>query len=195
MSELVSTLMSQFGGQVIDSMSSKVGANKSQTQAALGAVLPILMNGLAKNASNPDGLNSLKNALSKDHDGSILDNLSGFLSHPQASKGESMLNHILGQKSGNVQKYISDDSGLDASQVSSIMQMAAPLLLGFLGKQNKTSDSDQLGGLLSSLTGSISQQQPQTQSIISQLLDSDNDGSIVDDVAELGVSFLGKFFK
>jgi len=39
------------------------------------------------------------------------------------------------------------------------------------------------------------QQAPQNQSVIEQLLDSDNDGSIADDVAQLGMSFLGKMFK
>ena len=72
---------------------------------------------------------------------------------------------------------------MDASSIASILKIAAPIVMGFLGKQtaqNRVSDANGLNSLLGGMLGG---QPKQNQSLITTLLDSDGDGSILDDVA------------
>lgn len=191
-------LTSQISEKIADSL----GMDKQKTQSVLAGALPVFLSALKSNSQTPEGEKALQNALNKDHDGSILENLNGYLENPAQGKGESILKHVLGDKKDNVTQYLSNDSGLDAGSIGKIMEVASPILMGMLGKQNASQAENQnpnanvgIGGLLSQLTGTLNQQSPQTQSIVTQLLDKDGDGSIVDDISEMGMSFLGKMFK
>ena len=199
MSDLISGLMGQFGGQALSQLAGSIGGSEESTQSALGAALPILVSAMAKNASTPEGAQSLNNALDKDHDGGILDNISGFLGDGgNEAAGSGILGHLLGAKQQNVEKYVADDSGLSAESVGKLLKFAAPLVMGYLGKQKKQESgtgNDLVSSLLSSALSNNKQAAPQSQSVIEQLLDSNNDGSVVDDVAKLGMSFLGNMFK
>ena len=195
MSVNLESLMQVFGGDVLEKMSGQIGADKNQTQAALGSVLPLLVSAMAKNSATPQGASALQGAIEKDHDGSILNNLSGFLGGGGAeSAGAGILGHILGGNQNSVQKYVSEDSGLSSDAVGSLMKMAAPILMGSLGAQSKSSGGG-IGDLLGALSGQVAQKAPESQGIFAQLLDSNNDGSVVDDVAKLGMSMLENFFK
>ncbi|HEX2640831.1 MAG TPA: DUF937 domain-containing protein, partial [Pyrinomonadaceae bacterium] len=61
----------QQGSEAVDQISQSVGADQSSVSTAIQAALPMLVNGLANNASTPQGAESLNNALEQDHDGSI----------------------------------------------------------------------------------------------------------------------------
>ena len=127
-------------------------------------------------------------ALGGKHDGSILDNLGGLFNggvdDDVQQDGEGILGHILGNSRPNVENALSQKSGMDAGSVAQILKVAAPILMGVLGKQTRqsnVSDSSGLGSLLGGMMGS--QSAPQDQSFIESLLDADGDGSIIDDVA------------
>ena len=160
------------------------------------------MGALAKNASTPDGANALSNALDRDHDGSVLDNLMDIMQgnqQPQNSKavnGAGILNHVLGNKQNSAVNMISKMSGLDNNKTGSLMTMLAPVIMASLGKAKRTNGLD-AAGIASLLSGTVSQQKQSnpTMSLVTQFLDSDGDGSIVDDVANIGMKFLGGLFK
>ena len=73
---IVSEIQKQLGPDAVESIGRQLGADTQTTSNAIGMALPMLLGGLAKNASNPQGASSLNSALSA-HDGSILDNLGG----------------------------------------------------------------------------------------------------------------------
>ena len=50
MTDILSTLMSQLGPSAIQQISQQLGADQSQTQAAVSAVRPTLRTSLANNA-------------------------------------------------------------------------------------------------------------------------------------------------
>ena len=52
--------------------------------------------------------------LAKDHDGTILDNLGGFLSNSDNGPGAGILKHVFGDKRSMVEAGLSQMSGLDA---------------------------------------------------------------------------------
>ena len=74
--------------------------------------------------------------------------------------------------------------------------MLAPMVLGMLGKQKKTQGLD-LAGIASMLSGTVTQQKQANPAmgLISSFLDKDGDGSIMDDVAGMGMKVLGNLFK
>ncbi len=90
-------LSQQLTGGFIDQISNQLGgADKRQTATATSAILSTLMGALARNASTPDGAAALSNALEKDHDGSLLDNLGGLLGGASGGGQAGGLGGLLG---------------------------------------------------------------------------------------------------
>ncbi len=200
---IMDMLQSQLSGGLVDQLSQQIGgADREQTATAASGIVTTLVSALARNAASQDGAASLSNALDRDHDGGILDNLMGMLSgnvQPQnerAANGAGILNHILGDRQGGVSNMVSQMSGLNNNQTSQLMTMLAPIVMGMLGKTKRENGLDE-GGLASLLNGTVSQQQNSnpTMALVTSFLDSDGDGSIVDDVANMGMKFLGGLFK
>lgn len=189
MSGLLDLLNSPMGKQLISGVAGQTGQSSDKTASLLSMAMPVLMGAMKRNASTPQGAEGLLNALNSKHDGGILDNLGGLfgggVDQSVMDDGAGILGHILGGKQPQVQNALSQKSGIDASTVGTILQVAAPLLMGMLGKQTKqqnVSDSSGLGDVLGSLLGGGGQANQQ-QSLIESFLDSDGDGSILDDVA------------
>ena len=127
-------------------------------------------------------------ALSNKHDGSLLDNLEGFfgggIDKEAINDGGKILGHVLGNKQSNVANALGAKTGIDASSVSQILKIAAPLLLGFLGKKKRQQSVHDSSGLEGFLGGMLRANTPQhEQNFLSSFLDADGDGSIIDDVA------------
>lgn len=177
-----------MGKQLISGVAGQTGQSEDKTAGVLSMALPLLMGAMKRNTSTPGGAQGLMNALSSKHDGSILDNLGGLFSggvdQNVMDDGAGILGHILGSKQPQVENALSTKSGLDAGSISQILKVAAPILLGFLGKQTRqqnVSSPDGLNGLLGGLMGGGNSANQQ-QSLIETFLDSDGDGSVLDDL-------------
>lgn len=184
-----------IGQQATQLISSQLGIDANQAQSAVGLALPTLLNALNKNASTNEGAASLYNAITKDHANGGVEDLVGMAQNALSSgEGSSILKHILGGLQPNVENAISQNAGIGGGQAGQILQILAPLVLKTLGNQTQSQGLD-IGGLAGLLTNVVSNQQqqtaPQQNDIISQLLDRDKDGSVIDDVAGL----LGNLFK
>ena len=197
MSEILEALTQQFGGDVLNSISNQTGVNRSQAGSVLGAALPILVGALAKNTSQSQGAESLHQALAKDHDGSILNDLGGFIQNANNGPGAGILGHVLGGRRAGVEQAIGRQTGVDANSIGSILEIAAPILMGMLGKQQRSSqiDSGGIADLLQNSAGQLARQSPKGGDLLTQFLDQDGDGDISDDVTKIGIDMLGKFFK
>lgn len=187
------------GDQALQQISNQVGAEPSLVNSAIQMALPAILGGLANNASTPEGAESLNSALDQ-HDGSILDNLGGLGSMifgggqqpappPQTNAG-GILGHIFGNSQGQVAQQVSQQTGLGTGQVAQILMMLAPIVMGYLGQQKQSQglDAGSLGGLLGGLMGGGQQQASAgnpMMNILGNLLDSDHDGSAVDDIASM----------
>ena len=91
-----------------------------------------------------------------------------------------------GGKQATAEQTISKTSGLDAgAQAANLLAMAAPLIMGFLGRQKKQQgfDAGQLASMLGGARDDMVKKQPDAMSALAGLLDSDGDGSVMDDVA------------
>jgi hypothetical protein len=199
---LTDLLQGTISEGMIDQLSQQLGGvDQKQTAVAASGIVSTLMGALAKNASTEEGAAALNNALERDHDGSILEDVMGLLggqtqpSNSSMLNGAGILNHVLGNKQGGAIEMISKLSGLDSSKTGNLMTMLAPVLMGALGKTKREQGLD-VSGLASLLSGEVNQhkQGNPTMSLITKFLDSDGDGSIVDDVAGMGMKILGNFF-
>ena len=193
MSSILDLLNSDVGKQIIGGASAQSGQSADKTASVLNMALPFLLGAMKKNSASPEGAAGLLGALTNKHDGSILDNLGGLfeggVDDAVQQDGAGILGHILGGSQPKIENALSQKSGMDAGAVGQILKVAAPILMGILGKetrQNNVSDSDGLGNLLGGLMGSG--QQKEEQSFIEALLDADGDGSIIDDVAGMVLS-------
>ncbi len=210
MFSLQDLLGGEQGNQAVDQISQNVGADSSLVNSAISMALPALINGLANNASTPDGAQSLNNALEEDHSGGgVLDNLGGLAGMifgggqaappPRQADAGGILGHILGNSQGQVAQEVSQKSGLGMGQVAQILMFLAPIVMGYLGRQKQQQGvgAEGLGGLLGGLLGGQSQAQAAPQSsgnammdMASSMLDSDHDGSAMDDIASMAFKYM-----
>ena len=139
---LLETLTSQLtGGSALGAISKLLGENETTTKTGIGAALPILMGSVIKSGSTPDGASSLMNLLkSGGYDGSALNNLSGLLgggatTNSLLNSGGGLISSLLGDKVGSIVNFISNLTGMKGGSISSLLNLAAPLLMGSIGKQ------------------------------------------------------------
>jgi hypothetical protein len=186
------------GDQAVDQISQQVGAEPSLVNTAIQAALPSILGSLANNASTPQGAESLDNALTNDHDGSLLDNLGslgGMIFNqqtptPRQADAGGILGHILGQDQGPVAQEASQKSGLPIGQVAQILMMLAPIVMAYLGRQKQEQNvgADGLGGLIGGILGGG--QSGGIGGLASSVLDRDHDGSAIDDIASMAFSYV-----
>ncbi len=189
MSGLLDLLSGPMGKQLISGVAGQTGQPEDKTADVLSMAMPLLLGAMKKNTSDPQNAAGLMNALSSKHNGSILDNLGGLfqggVNNDVISDGAGILGHVLGNKQSTVENAISQKSGVDAGSVAQILKIAAPIVMGFLGRQKSQGNVSDANGL-SSLLGSMLGGQPQqNQSLITSLIDADGDGSVLDDVADM----------
>ncbi|MEZ4617776.1 MAG: DUF937 domain-containing protein [Caldilineaceae bacterium] len=192
MNDLLGTLSQQVGGQVARQMSRQLGTDVSTTESAINAALPMLLGAISRNAATPEGATALNKALDQ-HDGSMLEDLLGVVtSQDKINDGAKILGHVFGNKQANVQQGLSQMSGLSADNSAQLLAMLAPVVMGALGQTKRTSGLDADG--LSVLLGGQRQQIDSSLGGLAGLLDFDGDGSIVDDVMNIGSKMLGGLF-
>lgn len=157
MSNAIETILSQLGEGGLEQLASKVGADKSQVSGAIEQAIPTLMSAISKNTQNAGGASGFLSALDRDHDGSILDDIGALIQNPDAFKGNGILQHILGDKQGNVEQQLSAQSGISGSGMHNLLQMIAPLVMGYLGKQKKENaggfDMSDISAMIGNLSG------------------------------------------
>jgi hypothetical protein len=190
---MAATLLEQLTGEQLGALTEALGTDSRQTQAAIAAALPMLLKGLARNASAGDGASSLGRALARDHDGSLLDDLGGFLRQPDLAEGDGILRHVLGDRQKAIEAGVSTSSGLNIAKVGPLLATLAPILLGALGRRQRSESLDDRGlaDLLGLESQAVEAAAPELGGL-TQLLDRDGDGSVSDDVATMGADLLGK---
>lgn len=191
MEQIMSFLNGDLGEQLTAGISQQTGVSAAETQSVVSTALPALLGALQNNASNGQGAQGILQAIGSKHDGSILDNLSGFLGKNDTADGNGILKHMLGDKRGALEQGISAKTGVSAATVSKILAMLAPIVMGYLGKQSRSKNvndgnglNDLLGGLLGGQSGG---------NVLGGLLDQNGDGKLgIDDVGGLLGGFFGK---
>jgi len=160
--DLTNILMSQLGDGGLEAIAGQIGADKNQTQQALSGIVPSLLGAMTNNSQSQSGASGLLGALDKDHDGSIFDDLGGFIGNFNNGPGDGILKHVLGDRRPQVEQGLSQKTGLNSSQIGNLLKIAAPMIMGYLGKQKRENSSGGfdlggIAGLLGGLTKSADQ--------------------------------------
>lgn len=198
-----------FQGQIndvlVDQISNQFGIkDRSQAESAVEGGFTTLLNAISRNVATPSGAEGLAGAIDRDHDGSILDDISGFLGGSRQSSNANMLNgsgilkHLLGGQQNQVVDMLGKATGLDKSQSGQMLMSLAPVVMGMLGRQKKANNLDQtsLADLVTRGTENFNRQSPTNTSLITKMLDQDGDGSAMDDIMSMGAKALfGSIFK
>ena len=190
---LLDMLQQRLGGDAVNQISNRIGADPGTTGNAIDAALPLLISAMARNAGDSSQAQSLAKAVSDDHDGSILDDVPGYVGRASEKPGAGILRHVLGGRQQAVQQGLSQATGLDAGKAGTLLTMLAPLVMGAIGRTKRENSLD-AGGISTLLTGEqehLKQSAPGVMGALGRFLDQDNDGSVMDDVSGL----LGKAFR
>lgn len=218
MNDLTSSVMAQLDSSHIRSIAQQLGVSPDQAGQAVQQALPLLLGGLARNASNPQGANALYSALERDHTGVDIGGLLGSVlgggnsgsgigdvlgavlggggGGRNADAGGAILGHIFGGRRDRAAQGLGQTSGLGGAGAAQLLAMLAPLVMSVLGNmsRDKGLSSSDLGGLL----GQENQrnQQSGVGGLLTGVLDSDGDGELsLSEMMQAGAGLLGAFGK
>ncbi|WP_294302018.1 DUF937 domain-containing protein [uncultured Chryseobacterium sp.] len=161
---LIDLLTGNTGNQVAEQAENKFGISKTQIIALLAVAAPLIISYLKNKSQDAHEAEALNNALDKDHDGSILDDVSQ--ADARQSEGGSILNHIFGEEKPNVENRLSQNTGISIDKIGPILSMLAPVIMGYIGreKQQNNVGAGGLGDLLGGILGNASNESQQHQS-------------------------------
>ena len=194
MASLAESLLQQITAAHASTGGGALAADGAAARTGLAAAIPAIITALGRNAQSKDGAKSLHDAIATDHDGSVIDNLGAYLQNPNLDDGDGILKHALGGQRDTVQAGLSQQTGLDMNTIAKLLQMAAPLVLGMLAKQQqqKNLSAEDLSGLLNEERQQVAQQNPDLMDMLSGMLDQNKDGGFMDDLQGMAGKLFGK---
>ena len=175
MNLLNTILESGLDENILSSLSNKSGIDTNSVQSLISELAPKLLNGAKQNLAADSDSSELINMISNTN----LDNLKENANEIDSLDNINMLGQLfssLNENENDVAKELSSKSGIDASSISSLLPLIAPLIMGALNKQTNLDQTD------TSDTNSIT-------SMLSDFIDQDNDGSVVDDLMGMAKKF------
>jgi hypothetical protein len=186
-----------LSGRSRSQIASSLDIDEEKAASALQVAVPALVAALQRNASSADGLSGLTRALDRNHDGSVLDDVAGFLAGGGASDGDAILGHILGGRRDPLARSVGRSTGLDTGSVMKLLAMVAPLVLGALSRSraSRSGGSGSVSDVLADATANMQQRSPDLMSSLGSLLDANHDGSAADDLVRMAGSLSELFAK
>ncbi len=170
MNELLKNLLqSSLSTDALSKMSERSGLDSDSISSVVAKVAPTLLQKANENFKGDSDSAPLVDLINKTN----LDDVEkGEL---DVDMGKQILGELTGSKdeSLSLASQVGDSLGIDASSIAKLLPMIAPLAMGALNKQ-----TGGLGGDTSSLT-----------SMLTNFLDKDNDGSVVDDLMGMAKKF------
>lgn len=148
--DLQSILGNVLKGNMSQTISDKTGLTESQVEAAVNAGLPMILGGMAKNAENKDGAESLDTALQEHTNSPVVNDPTKATSDSARADGGKILDHVFGTGKGSVSETIAKTIDADPKAVQSALTILAPIAIGYLAKHKMQNNLD-AGGVADSL--------------------------------------------
>lgn len=155
---ILSLIENQLSPQTIGPISNAIGETPEATKSALGTAVPGLLGSLlGKVNASPNGATDLFNMLKQGKSQgawpeSASDVAQGVSAGEPPAAQQSLLGSLLGSKLGPVSDFIASRAGIRSGSATSLLGLAAPLLMGTLHKQVSSQNlgAAGLGQMLSS---------------------------------------------
>lgn len=175
---ILDMLLGSQNSDAITQLAKQLGVSEEQARAVVKEVTPALTRGMQHNTKDESGVEGLITALRTGNHSRYMENPKVLGTQENIDDGNSILGHIFGSKevSRNVAEHASQETGIASSLIKKALPIVATMVMASLGKSL-------FSGTASASTGN---EQP-SGGLLSSLLDSDRDGSIIDDV--LGMAF------
>ncbi|GAA0376717.1 hypothetical protein Acor_31340 [Acrocarpospora corrugata] len=162
-------LFAKLGPQGIQQIAGLIGTDTESAKGAVQASLGTIMGGMAHQAENMEGAQSLRSAVDQHTDSDPFTNVTGLADD---NDGRKILSHVLGdQGTDRAAQGISQFMGINSRTVSKVLTMVAPMVMAMLAKrlrqgmepETMSKDLDRerqdmgsgLGDLLGGLLGAI----------------------------------------
>jgi len=186
-------LNSEIGKNLIDGASKQLNLSPQTAATALSAAMPMIMGAMKNNAAKPEGAAGLLQAFGSDQhrSGGILDQLSNILGGDSIDSnvltdGSKILGHLFGGQQNNAAEVVGKSSGIDMKSAASLLSIAAPLVMGYLGKnarQQGVSNDQGVMGLLDNFLGNENKEE--LLNSVAKIQDFDNNDDTTDDIASV----------
>lgn len=177
MNILNTILENALNPNTLNQLSNKTGIDSNNLSSLISEIAPQLINGAKENLASNRSSSSLIDMISHTN----IDDLNNNPEMIEQTNNSEMLGELFASTNNSeadVAQALSSKSGIDVSSIASLLPMIAPFVMGALNKQTNLGSQD------TSNTNDIT-------SMLTNFLDQDNDGSVVDDL--LGMA--NKFFK
>lgn len=134
-----------FSPDTVQKFSGEIHQPPEQTKAGLKSIVPALLMGIVNKGSTQAGAENLINLANKQSSDPTL-----TPDRVNPAEGNAVVNGIFGNETNSIVEKISSTTGLGSSNISKMMSLAAPMIMGVLGSKIK---SEKLGpsGLMSFL--------------------------------------------
>ena len=180
---LMDILMQAGGGSLLNQVAKQAGIDPNQAGDLIKSVGSAMF-GQVKGRVESSKVDSsgLEDLLKDSKFANMLENPDKHLQNPRMKEeGNDILSYITGSKEGSreVASQVSKKTGFDMSLIKSLLPMLAPLVIGSLSKGIASDDVPVNMKPSGSNNGSLI-----------GMLDFDNDGSIMDDVASLAMKYI-----
>jgi len=196
MADLSSEVLNHLDPAHIQAIAQQLGVDPAQAQAAIQQAMPLLIGGLAKNASSPQGADVLHSVLG-DHAGN---NVAGILGSVLGggggtggmAGGMAILGHIFGARQDQAAQGLGQVSGIGQQNAGQLLAILAPVVMGVLGNmsQRQGMTPGGLGGALGQEAQRIGQSG--AGGLLGAVLDQDGDGKLgIGDLLKMGEGLLG----
>lgn len=182
--DLMNMLKGHFDEKQIKALADKLGESTDTVKKAVDSMLPSIM----------DGISNKLSFLDKDGDGDIMDDIKSMfgMGSDAAKKAET----ILEEKAEHVADAASKESGLAADKAKSLLDEVTAQATGFLGGLTSSNGFDVkgfIGQIQDQGSGMMNSVNKKFESVFNSL-DKDGDGSVIDDIQDMGKNLLGGLF-
>ena len=153
---LIDAAKGLFTNELVGKASAYLGESENSVTKALTGIVPSLLGGLTEKATaSHEGAVEVTRLAKESDNAGFLGNLGGFFDNggdSLLSKGAGLLGGLFGEgKTNMLSSLISQFSGAKSSSITSLLSLAAPAILGMLGKHASSNNLD-AGGLASMLS-------------------------------------------
>ncbi|WP_295419730.1 DUF937 domain-containing protein [Sulfurovum sp.] len=171
--------------QIAGSIAKQVGIDIGDADSVIGKLAPILMGSAKKNLQSDQDSGGLLEQIGNSQFSEMLDKPEETMQRDDLTNiGNDILGELTGSKenSRKVAKHVEQETGMSASIIKKMLPMLAPLIIGALTKKAAPSINEY-------------QRQPQAQSgglesMITGMIDQDNDGSMIDDIMGMAMKHI-----
>lgn len=140
---LLDGLKSMVTPEFLSGAARNLGESEGTVATGLGAAFPAILAGLVAKASDPQAMRPLFDLISSPaNDGSVIRDprlaLTATPQSPLGAAGSKLLSGLFGGQTSAIGDWISRFAGFRSGSGSSLLSMAAPLVLGLLGNRVRT---------------------------------------------------------